>query len=293
MTPALAGLLAMVCCGVALRGFVLVRDRDAPTRLGLEIPETARSKPTAKLVGALGRRFGPSLLQAMGDARRLRIRRRLDMAGRPWGMTLDDYAERKAAYLALGAVVALFFLIAGSLLVSLLVLLFAWIGLDMSLSRRARARQDQIERDLPDFLDILAVTVRAGVGYRSALGRVARGLGGPVGEEIEATLRQMELGATRREALTALAERNSSESVQTFVSAQLQAEELGVPLAEALNDIARDMRSHAHQAARQRAQRAAPRVSLIITALIVPASIILIVASLLLTASFSGGGLFG
>ena len=131
-------------------------------------------------------------------------------------------------------------------------------------------RQEQIERDLPDFLDILAVTVRAGLGYRLALGRVAEALGGPVGEEMLVALRQMALGASRGAAFEALRDRNASEQLWSFVAAQLQAEELGVPLSEALNDIATDMRRAAHQAARRRAARATPRVSLIVTSLYPP-----------------------
>ena len=114
------------------------------------------------------------------------------------------------------------------------------------------------------------MTVRAGLGYRSALQRVAESLGGPAGEEMLIALRQMDLGASRRDAFLALRERNDSESLSTFIGAQLQAEELGVPLSEALNDIALDMRRSAAQNARRRAARAAPRISLIVTTLIVP-----------------------
>ena len=74
-------------------------------------------------------------------------------------------------------------------------------------------------------------------------------------------LRQMSLGASRRAAFEALRDRNASEQLSSFVAAQLQAEELGVPLSEALNDIAHDMRRAAHQAARRRAARATPRGS--------------------------------
>ena len=106
------------------------------------------------------------------------------------------------------------------------------------LNRAGRLRQEAIERTLPDFLDILAVSVRAGLGYRYALRRVAESLGGPVGEEMLIVLRQIDLGADRRDAFLALRERNESDALKSFVAAQLQAEELGVPLSEALNDIA-------------------------------------------------------
>jgi tight adherence protein C len=106
-------------------------------------------------------------------------------------------------------------------------------------------------------------------------------------------LRQMELGASRRQAFLALRERSTSESLASFIAAQLQAEELGVPLSEALNDIADDMRRTAHQNARRRASRAAPRVSLIVTTLIVPGAMILILVSLLISSDLPDTGLLG
>lgn len=293
MSPPLAGLLAMVCVGLALRGIVMVRDRDAADRLGLDVAAIDQPSRWQELVGRVGRRLGPQLAQALGENARLRARRRLDLAGRPGGMTVEQYFERKAAFAAIGLLTFLLLTMAGGVVAGLLLLVVALLGLDMHLSRLGRTRQERLERDLPDFLDILAVTVRAGAGYGQALQRVAAGLGGPVGEEIGTVMRQMELGASRREALSAMRDRSSAEAVRTFVAAQLQADELGVPLADALNHIARDMRREANQHARRRAQRAAPRVSLIITALIVPASIILILAALLLQADLGGSGVLG
>ena len=132
--------------------------------------------------------------------------------------------------------------------------------------------------------------MRAGLGYRYALRRVAEALEGPVSEEMLTVLRQIDLGQDRRDAFLALRERNKSESLKSFVAAQLQAEELGVPLAEALNDIASDMRRLAHQNARRQAQRAGPRVSLIVTTLIVPGSMILILLSVFFATGAGGGG---
>ena len=104
-------------------------------------------------------------------------------------------------------------------------------------------------------------------------------------------LRQMELGASRRTAFLAMRDRNDSDPLRSFVAAQLQAEELGVPLSEALNDIANDMRRAAHQAARRRAQRAAPRVALIVTSLILPGTMILIVTGLLISSGILDKGI--
>jgi tight adherence protein C len=169
--------------------------------------------------------------------------------------------------------------------------LAGWFGPDVWLSREGRLRQERIERMLPDFMDILAVTVRAGLGYRAALLRVSEALGGPVGEEMLMALRQMDLGSNRRDAFLAMSARNDSRSLKSMIAAQLQAEELGVPLSEALNDIAEDMRRAAHQDARRRAARAAPRVSLIVTTLIIPGAMILILMTLFLSSGIQESGL--
>jgi tight adherence protein C len=172
-------------------------------------------------------------------------------------------------------------------------MLFSWLAPDVWLSRTGRRRQERIERDIPDFIDVLAITVRAGTGYRAALHRVSLALSGPVPEEVLATLRQMDLGATRREAFQALRERNDSRTLDNFVAAQLQAEELGVPLADALANIASDTRRLAAQNARRRAQRAAPRITLIVIALLLPATIMLIVAGVFLGSGVNFSHIFG
>jgi tight adherence protein C len=146
---------------------------------------------------------------------------------------------------------------------------------------------------MPDFIDILAVTVRAGIGYRGALERVATSLSGPPAEELLTTLRQMDLGATRREAFEALRARNDSRTLDRFVAVQLQAEELGVPLADALASIAEDTRRAAAQAARRRAQRASPRIALIGATILLPATMILIVAGMFIGSGVNFSHLLG
>lgn len=285
MQPALTGLAAACCCGVIVRGLVLMRTRSAVERRELRAELTAaqpRRGPTRQLIDALGARLGPSLLARMTPKRQEGVRRRLDLAGRPGGMILERYAELQAALLILGVVLAVFFAAIGSWPMGLLLALMGWFGVDLWLRRTGRKRQERIERDLPDFIDILAITVRAGAGYRAALERVSQSLSGPVTEEVLQTLRQMDLGATRREAFEALRARNGSPTMDSFVAAQLQAEELGVPLADALASIAEDTRRAAAQQARRRAQRATPRITLIAIALLLPATIMLILTGMII-----------
>jgi tight adherence protein C len=297
VTPLLAGALAALCVTGGLLSVPLLLDRGPVDRLaartGVET-STGRRSLLRRLIERLAIRLGPRLAPGIRLSRREAIARRLDLAGRPGGLTVQRFIGLKGALALLsGAIFGFLAVLGGSWLIALLAVAMGWFGPDVYLSRAGRLRQERIERDLPDFLDILAVTVRAGLGYRSALERVAESLGGPAGEEILMALRQMDLGATRRDAFLALRSRNQSESLSTFVGAQLQAEELGVPLSEALNDIALDMRRSAAQNARRRAARAAPRISLIVTTLIVPGSIILILASMILGTDILDSGVLG
>ena len=132
---------------------------------------------------------------------------RLDLAGRPAGLTVQRFIGLKAALAALARRASCCLLVlSGSspLLARCRRCWSAGSALTSGSSREGRLRQERIERDLPDFLDILAVTVRAGLGYRAALLRVAEALGGPVGEEMLTALRQMDLGANRRDAFLAM-----------------------------------------------------------------------------------------
>lgn len=296
VTPLLAGLLAMAACAVGLAGVPLLRDRGPLDRLVARVdaaPERRRSV-LLRLVERLAAWLGPAIAPALRTRHREALDRRLDLAGRPAGLTVQRFVGLKAAIALPGVGLMLLFALGGSPPVLVLIAaVLCWFGPDIWLSREGRLRQERIERDLPDFMDILAVTVRAGLGYRAALQRVSESLRGPVGGEMLTSLRQMDLGASRRDAFLAMAERNSSAALSSMVSAQLQAEELGVPLSEALNEIAEDMRRQAHQEARRRAARAAPRISLIVTTVIVPGAMILILMTLFLSSDVGDSGLLG
>ena len=296
VSPLLAGLLGTLSVAVGLAGVPMLRDRGPLDRLAARTGavEAPRRAIVARVVGSLAGALGPSVAPTLRARQREVLAHRLDMAGRPAGLTVQRFIGLKAALAALFAGFMALLVIGGSSPVFLVLsLIVGWFGPDVWLSREGRLRQERIERDLPDFLDILAVTVRAGLGYRSALLRVSEALGGPVGEEMLTALRQMDLGANRRDAFLAMSARNESRSLKSMIAAQLQAEELGVPLSEALNDIAEDMRRAAHQDARRRAARAVPRVSLIVTTLIVPGAMILILMALFLSSGVRDSGLTG
>ncbi|WP_251092155.1 DUF5936 domain-containing protein [Streptomyces sp. Caat 7-52] len=249
--------------------------------LALEVGST-RTGAVDSLVDRLGMRYTPAVLRLMGPGLVAKYRRKIDLAGNPGGLTIDRYAARRAVYGVLGGVGGLAFLMRGQYVVALLLLAFGAFWTEVGIWAAVRIRKDVIERTLPDFLDVLAVVVSAGLGFRQALDRVASKYEGPWADELRITLRQMDLGMSRRNAFAELRRRNDSEQVAMFVTALQQGEELGAPIVDTLVSLAKDMRRTDAQNARRKAARAVPKATMMITTFMVPATMILLAAGLLL-----------
>lgn len=147
---------------------------------------------------------------------------------------------------------------------------------DRLIRRRARARRMAIVDALPDLLDLMVICVEAGMALDPALAMAADRLGGPLGEEVRATLSDQALGTPRRDAYRGLAARTGSDDVGRLVASLLQAEELGTPLAMALAGQAEALRAARRQRARDRAARAAPRIQLVVALVMVPGAMLLV-----------------
>ncbi|MGL4178357.1 MAG: type II secretion system F family protein, partial [Dermatophilaceae bacterium] len=221
------------------------------------------------------------------------LQRQINRAGRPAGTDVDSVLARGVIWLVIVSPAVVIFVLQGRLLPVLLAVAAIVVMPLARLSALGRKRRERIDRDLPDFLDVLAVTVSAGIGFRQALGVVAARFGGPLADEVTTTLQQIGTGASVRSAFRALRERNDSESMEEFTTAYLQAEELGAPLVDTLNQIAADMRRAAAQRHRQKAARIAPRVTLLTTIVMVPGAMILLVVGLYIGSDLDIGGFDG
>lgn len=254
--------------------------------------EMKRRRRRGLLDTAAGR-LAPSLGRLLGPDVVARIRRRVDLAGRPGGMTPDSFLQMVVKNAVLFGFLAICLLLLGNLVTALLCLVAAPLLPFSRLAGHQRRRQERIAADLPDFLDILAVTVSAGIGFRAALGRVSQRFEGPLRDELTQTLHELDVGVPRRQAFTALRDRCGSESMDSFVSAFLQAEELGAPLATTLSNIAQDTRREAAQAARRRAARTVPRVTLVVSVILVPPTLLIVVVGLYLGSEVDLGVVLG
>ncbi|MEU5579961.1 MULTISPECIES: DUF5936 domain-containing protein [Streptomyces] len=293
------GLLLAVVMGLAVAGACQgVRMYRAEAKLpsdlaiALEVGAT-RVSAAGSAVDRLGMRFAPLVLRLMGRRRVDAKRRRIDMAGNPGGLTIDRYAARRAVYGIFGVVLGLVFLVNGSPLFGLLTLAFGATAADALIWQAVRERREVIDRTLPDFLDVLAVVVSAGLGFRQALDRVAERYEGPWADELRITLRQMDMGVSRRQAFDELRRRNASEQVGQFVSALQQGEELGSPIAETLIQLATDMRRTDAQNSRRRAAKTIPKATMVTLVFMLPATMILIAAGMFLGSGSDFGSILG
>jgi tight adherence protein C len=290
----LALVLAVGLAGVVYAVGLLRADVRLPDdlQLALEVGGT-RTTRTGNALDRLGIRWAPVVMRMMGPARVSRMRARIDHAGHPHGLTVERYAARRAVYGALGGFAAVLLLVRGNWLLALLLTAYAWWWADLGIWLAIRRRRDDIERTLPDFLDVLAVVVSAGLGFRQALERVNAVYKGPWSDEVRIALRQMDVGVSRRDAFDELRKRNRSDQVGQFVTALQQGEELGAPIARTLLQIATDMRRTEAQNARRRAARMVPRATAVITTLLVPATMILLITGTVMGSRIHFGDVFG
>jgi tight adherence protein C len=296
LAPSLVALAAAGLFLLALLGLRMAR-RDALEGwdigdIALLRDETRRRRrrgPIDALAGALA----PRVARLLGPEVVARIRRRIDLAGRPAGMTVDSFLQLLVKYALIFGFFAAMLLLLGNTVTAVLCLVAVPLLPFSRLAGHQRRRQERIATDLPDLLDILAVTVSAGIGFRAALGRVSLRFEGPLRDELTQTLHELDVGVPRRQAFLALRERCGSEQMDSFVSAFLQAEELGAPLATTLSNIAQDARREAAQEARRKAARTVPRVTLISSIVLVPPTLLIVVVGLYLGSDVDLGSVLG
>jgi tight adherence protein C len=160
-----------------------------------------------------------------------------------------------------------------------------FIGPDFFVSQRIRSRRENIRAQLPDALDLLAVSVEAGMGFDSAVAKLVEQMDGPLIEEFELTLSEMRIGETRQVALKKMAERVGTPEISGFVRALVQADQFGISLGRILRVQAADTRLRRQAAAEERAMKAPIKMLFPTVMFIFPAMFIVILGPAIINIS--------
>lgn len=278
----------LVAIALGLVGLALAPvDPNAGVNRSLEVLEAMTSAPQ-ELREEVDRPFEERVLQplqerALAIGRRVsgadateRIRRKLDLAGNPEGWTVDRVVSGKVvgAAVALLVVLALTGLLGFSLPVRLVLGVVAtavgFFGPDLFLYQRSYDRGEKIQRALPDAIDLLTISVEAGLGFDAAVQQVARNTEGPLAEEFARVLREMQIGQGRAEALRAMADRTTVEDLRAFVGSMVQADAFGVPIAQVLRIQSAEMRVKRRQRAEEKAQQVPVKMTVPLIFFILP-----------------------
>ena len=190
------------------------------------------------------------------------------------------------AVVVLGITFAMVFLIRMDTIIKMLAFLIglavAVLGPSVSLSLRIKRRQQAIKNQLPDILDLLSVSVEAGLSFDGALLYIEQYSYGPLVDELTTVRKEIQMGLIRREALKNLAERNNVPELDTFVGALVQSEQIGLPLRNVMNTQASQLRLTRKQAAEEKAMKAPVKMMIPLILFVLPVTLIILMGPAIL-----------
>ncbi|MFJ6133055.1 type II secretion system F family protein [Janibacter terrae] len=259
--------------GVA-RSLVMIEGGINPAAVGRnELP--AKERFVAPMIN--GSRRLAVRLSPTGTVERLT--RSLDRAGNPSPWTVDRVMGVKGMSLLLGVAVGIVYagFDVGGVLLAVVLGGIGFFVPDLLLYNAGVRRQERTAKDLADTLDMLTVCVEAGQGFDAALLRVARTTDGPMSGEFARVLSEIQLGKTRADAFSSLGERMVLPEVKNFISAIVQADRLGIPIAKVLREQTSAMRITRRQKGEEKAQKVTVKILFPLLLCIFPALFVVII----------------
>jgi tight adherence protein C len=211
-----------------------------------------------------------------------RVNRLIVLAGNPPAFTAERIVAFKIVFAIVGLVVGLllvpllpFTYVLKVMAVALLTLM-GYTAPSAAIAARASRRQKEIRKALSDTMDLLTISVEAGLGFDAALGQVVRNVPGPLSEEVSRMLQEMQIGVSRSEALRHLTDRTEVPELDGFVLSMIQADKYGVGIAKVLRSQAQELRQKRRQRAEETAQKVPLKLLFPMIFMVLPALFIVI-----------------
>ena len=292
LTLSLVGVVTAERRGVARSLAAVQALNSAPEVLKkeLELPFSERVlAPLGERLVVVGRR----LIRA-DTAERLQYK--LDIAGNPAGWDVNRVIGMKVLGLGVfGGLTLVYMLLKGSSFTHLVAFTTAlgavgFVLPNVLLHNAGQKREKAMLNALPDALDLLTISVEAGLGFDAAVARVAKNTKGPLAQEFSRLLQEMQIGVGRMEAMRAMAERTTIADFRSFIMAMVQADAFGIPIGGVLRVQSKEMRVKRRQRAEEKAQKVPVKILFPLVFFILPCIFIVILGPVVLQmAEFFGG----
>lgn len=286
----LLGALALAGTSVALvlRALAMPRMRASETvgHIAAYGYATARSDEAASgpirgIVDGLANLVGGVVARRLGGLRETQLRNELMAAGLYTLAPRKFLGYRILCTVCVPAAVVWLAVTAGTggafvVLGTVFAVLAGWVAPMTIVRNRARRRLEQIDYELPELIDVLVVTVEAGLGFNGSLQVAAGRLEGPLGDELRLTLQEQNMGLAITEALQNMLARAETPAMRSFVRSVVQGETLGVSIGEIMRNLATEMRKRRRASAEERAQKAPIKILFPLIFLIFPSMFVIL-----------------
>ncbi|KRF12633.1 hypothetical protein ASH02_13860 [Nocardioides sp. Soil796] len=220
-----------------------------------------------------------------------RIRHKLDIAGNPAGWDVNRIIGLKVLGMGVLGVLAFLYMLGTEAGFAKVVLITGGVGAvgylmpNILLHNAGQKRELEMLNSLPDALDLLTISVEAGLGFDAAVARVAKNTTGPLAQEFARLLQEMQIGVGRMEAMRAMGERTTIADLKSFCLAMVQADQLGIPIARVLRIQSAEMRTKRRQRAEEAAQKVPVKILFPLIFFILPCLFIVVIGPVVLQAS--------
>jgi tight adherence protein C len=287
---AAAGAILLIALGLAGGNSAVDPVQARLTQLGtmqaknleeLELQQPFLERTIRPLAAALSGRMSRIASSSFQE----KAEKQLALAGNPGNLRVADWLGIKAVAAIIGAILFIFlFGVVGvlglppvlRLLMGVVGLMFGYTIPEFWLGGRVRKRQHLILLQIPDCLDLLTISVRAGLGFDAALGKVVEKLDGPLVDEFRRALAEVRVGKARRDALRDIVPRTEVIPLTNFIGAIIQAEQLGVSISKVLQVQSEQLRIERRQRAEEMAAKAPIKMLFPLVGCIFPSLFIII-----------------
>jgi len=227
---------------------------------------------------------GHAITQRTSENKRKKQQRKLEQAGVLETQTYEQFMARKLVIFLVGGLGSALLVLATSrdinnmIMISGSILVLIMVCYRFYISKKMTKRKDMIIKALPYTLDLITVSVEAGLSLDGALGRIVMSVAGPLSYEFNQTLKEMRMGISKKEALTNMSERVDDRDVSMLLSSMIQADELGVSLSKILRIEGAQLREKRQQAAKEKAMKAPVKMLFPLMFFIFPTIFVIILA---------------